>query len=237
MAAPQQMLLSQKIAAGGGGDAFTFESSATGTSDTWDITVDKPTGTASGDLLVACVMINGSAQPDNMSGGATWNALAQHFAGSPASGYTRVFWKIAGGSEPSTYTVGTTDSNGEKTVAVLRYSLAASAALNIDGTKGELTTTEADPTIAAPTITTTVNGCMLINMSCLSMAAGVAGCDISAPSGYTRRAIIHSNNRAWLAVSDAIQSTAGATGTVNAASDTGAGTAGWLARMAAFEPA
>lgn len=71
------------------------------------ISVSKPTGTASGDLVLATVIVQGGGSNPSisMSGGASWTTRATIETANNEE--VKVFWKIAGASEPSTYTAST----------------------------------------------------------------------------------------------------------------------------------
>lgn len=65
------------------------------------VSVTKPSGTASGDVLVALVTSNDGTI--SASGGATWTKIG-HATGQPDAFDATWFYKVAGGSEPSSYT-------------------------------------------------------------------------------------------------------------------------------------
>lgn len=72
---------------------------------TGSLTINKPTGTASGDLLIAVI---GGTKSTTPSG---WTQLADVDTGSSSVGHAYVYYKIAGGSEPSSYTFNQTGSS------------------------------------------------------------------------------------------------------------------------------
>lgn len=79
--------------------AIVVESSASNTATaSTSLTITKPSGTVSGDVLVAFVnMVRSSAINTPPSGWTTIEA-------SGAYAYSHVYWKVAGASEPSSYT-------------------------------------------------------------------------------------------------------------------------------------
>jgi hypothetical protein len=81
--------------------AIATASDASNTATT--ITVTKPTGTASGDLLVAVVALRLTGA--SITPPAGWTLIA---SGGASSITLATYWKIAGGSEPSNYTFTTT---------------------------------------------------------------------------------------------------------------------------------
>jgi hypothetical protein len=95
-------------------------SSATSTSSSFACA--KPTGTASGDILVACQSSDwgDASSMATPTGGATWQLLGSLDAG-PNLLHTKVWWKVAGGSEPSTYGFSQANaSDGVVVVAAIR---------------------------------------------------------------------------------------------------------------------
>lgn len=68
------------------------------------ITCNKPTGTVAGDLLLGFQTADRGTTTDmaTPTGGASWSLLASQLFVTGELG-TRIWWKIAGSSEPSTY--------------------------------------------------------------------------------------------------------------------------------------
>ena len=180
----------------------------------------KPTGTVSGDLLLAVI---GFAEGDGNS-----------FTITPPSGWTQrlfvkegsdttfvglgVWSKIAGGSEPTTYTF--TSSHGVTwSGGILRISghdpttfFNTSASTNINNSTSSSQN--------APSVTTTVNDCLILRINLTTATTTIA-----VPSGTT--SVFNESdsnvNRACCACGSASQATAGSTGT---AAFTGWSTAG-----------
>ena len=65
----------------------------------------KPSGVAAGDLLLAFHSADEGtlAQMGTPSGGATWLSLATRNSGTDYDNKTKIWWKVAGGSEPANY--------------------------------------------------------------------------------------------------------------------------------------
>lgn len=85
-------------------------------------TVGKPSGTVSGDILIAFQTSDwGTAnQIGTPTGGGTWLPLTSRTQGSYTL-HTKVWWKVAGGSEPSNYTFSQgVDSDGITVIACIR---------------------------------------------------------------------------------------------------------------------
>lgn len=85
----------------------TVRAVASAAASTTSFTCSKPTGTLAGDLLIAFQAADGGtfAEMTTPTGGAAWAALGQQQWSSAEPG-TKVWWKIAGGSEPATYGFG-----------------------------------------------------------------------------------------------------------------------------------
>ncbi len=106
-------------------DPETIEASLRSTSwnASWNTSyaVSKPTGTASGDVLVAFQTSDwGSAGSMGTPSGGGWQLLTSRTYGSYTL-HTKVWWKVAGGAEPSTYTFTQgVDSDGICVIAAVR---------------------------------------------------------------------------------------------------------------------
>lgn len=85
-------------------------------------TVTKPTGTISGDLLIACIAKTTTGTPtppsgwDTISSDSTLKNFTQGTAFASGCGF---YWKIAGGSEPADYTW--TSTSGEWIITILCF--------------------------------------------------------------------------------------------------------------------
>jgi hypothetical protein len=188
-----------------------FRSAATSTSTT----CNRPPGTASGDLLIAC--IPGAPQGQSITPPSGWTLIdrAQQ-AGDDIFGVA--YWKIAGGSEPSSYTF-TATGNDFFAMAILRYDghdpvtpIGPSTDNSGSGT-----------TRTALGITTPEDNCILVAF------IAATGTSTTTPSGMTQRAEILDG----LDVYDQTIATAGATGN---RTNTGS-SSGWVAVMLAIRPA
>jgi hypothetical protein len=80
----------------------SVRATASATSGSGTFTVTKPTGTASGDILLAFQATNLGAS--GAPSGPTGFALQDSITFSGASVVLQCFWKLAGGAEPSSYT-------------------------------------------------------------------------------------------------------------------------------------
>lgn len=68
-------------------------------------TCNKPTGTAEGDVLLAfqSADLGGFSSLATPTGGSTWQLLASRARDGGTGAGTKVWWKVAGSAEPSTY--------------------------------------------------------------------------------------------------------------------------------------
>jgi hypothetical protein len=125
--------------------AYKTEATTTGGS-AGTITVDKPSGTVSGDVLLAHIVSDTNSKTITPPAG--WDEEE----GVPGdSGYSYVFKKVAGGSEPTSYTF-TYSSNSGRLGRILRFEgQKISAAISSNGQANNTAST----TLTAPTITPT----------------------------------------------------------------------------------
>ncbi len=121
-------------------------------------TVTKPSSTASGDLLILIVSIDGTGAPISIdSGGTSWNVMLAEVQNGGVTVAT--FYKIAGGSEPSSY-VGRWTGNEDSVAGVLRFT-------NFDSgdpfDDSATSTGTADPVF--PAITTTTDNTFILRLA------------------------------------------------------------------------
>jgi hypothetical protein len=135
------------------------------------LTLGKPNGTQLGDLLVL-VSLYGFALTATLPSGFA------HVTGSPQTFSTNnrmlFAWKIAGGSEPASYTLGNSGgSGGYEAAALIRYTGIAAAPTPVSAVATATATT-----IATPTVTTTAADSLVLravgtfNAASLSIASG-----------------------------------------------------------------
>lgn len=139
-----------------------------------DITLDKPSGTAEGDLLLAHISTDNT---ETITPPAGWTKI-----GSETSGSTDInFWKVAGSSEPSTY--GFDISSWERYAACMSRFTGDFGSNPIDVNASD-TGTGADPT--SPSITPTQTPTMLISTFSKDENQVADGSENTGqPSGYT----------------------------------------------------
>lgn len=180
----------------------------------------KPSGVVSGNLLVAALAVYDSTTV-TITPPAGWSAaapVARRTTGNVINIFT--FYKIAGGSEPSTYTF--TNSVSRYTVGVIARYTGANATTPIDtNTSGN---SGSGTTVTGTGITTTVANTRLI---CVTAGYNYGS---STPSGMTDRAAFDGVNHFF----DQVAASAGSTGN---RTGTQGGSDSWVAVMFAIRPA
>lgn len=184
-------------------------------------TCNKPTGVASGDVLVAAVFIyeNPTAGVTTPPSGWTLISAANAAVGNV---YQRIYLKVAGGSEPSSYTW---TINNDDVCAI-----GIGAWTGVDGTTPQDATATANSGTganrAATGLTTATDGAVIAMLS-----SGWTSAISAQPSGMTSRIVWNTVCN----VSDQTIATAGATGTKTATSAADAN--GWTTALVALRPA
>jgi hypothetical protein len=186
--------------------------------------VNKPAGTAQGDVLVAAVQVRGMSS-DTITAPTGWNLIRRD--SDPNSQVTAAtYWKLAGASEPATYTF--TTNGGRSVVGIDDYSgVDPSTPINVSGAASG---TSAAP--AAPSLTTTVANTMLIALATLRQQGAS-----TTPAGMTSRwnqNTAGGANSVGGAGADVAFAGPGATGSKGF---TTASSSEWLAQSVAIEPA
>jgi hypothetical protein len=182
-----------------------FTEAALGSNNT-NLTINKPPGTAAGDLLVAAVATDGN-NTSSLAPPAGWNVINIDDRGGRVT--FGVWWKLAGASESSSYTFNW--SNGEHAYGwIMRFTGHDSTSpIDVDSNdKGE----SASPT--SPSVTTTVDNTLILRLG------GFDDDDITAGdpglSGHTAINMGDSGNSAHTASGGSayvMQPAAGASGT------------------------
>lgn len=95
----------------------SVRSVASAQSDATSFTVARPAGTVEGDVLVACQTsdVGAASALTTPTGGAAWTQLGTTISGGTGALHTKVWWKVAGDSEPTSY--GFTQASGADSVA------------------------------------------------------------------------------------------------------------------------
>lgn len=141
------------------------------------VTVNKPTGVVSGNLLIA--IMAGGASSITWTGDTGWTEVADQ----NASPNLRVAYKVAGSSEPASYTF-TTSSAVNKSAIVAAFSNASYGQI---GSFGTVVVTSSTSTVTAPSITIAGSGSVLLAAFGANGAIGTGWG--TAPSGMSIAAV------------------------------------------------
>ncbi len=203
--------------AGGVAAAIAYRASSSGSVSAGNnITLNLPTGTTTNDFLIAEIVEINGASPTPPSGWTEITAIARSWAVGVDTAYVKYYWKVAGGSEPSTYVWAVGATNNIAGIISCYYNVNTSSPIN--GSASQANSSSAN--IVAPSVTTTQNECMVVYFAAMGDTAAGSG-SITPPSGTTERAEPGTgslNVRAETA--DVIQSVAGSTGTLTGVSTT-----------------
>ena len=186
--------------------AVTYQSQASATpSSGTTITVAKPSGTVEGDVLVALVMVQGTTTQQSITPPAGWTAVG---GGGVPSGSVRiggVWYRVAGGSEPASYTFTVAVTMNQSVGVLLRYapqSPTTPPGVVDDAAMAETVTTPG----VAPSLDATGNADTLISLFAAQTTQGAT------PSGMTER-VLSLQSAIKVGVYDQLLSSPGATGT------------------------
>ncbi|MBL8751500.1 MAG: Ig-like domain-containing protein, partial [Planctomycetes bacterium] len=206
-------------------DDITFRSAASaGVASGTSLVISAPTGTAENDVLVAGIAIR--PQTATVTPPSGWTLVRRLDNSGGAGNSLLVFTRVAGASEPSSYTWSTSSSTGTVGgIAAFRF-VDTSAA--VDAESGQTTASSLSHT--APSITTTTARTMLVTVHAFASAA-----TWTSPAGMTEVADVASQAIGAIGISVSmhcvVQTSAGATGTRTAvaANDADTGNAAILA--------
>lgn len=135
--------------------AFRSTSNAVSNSNVTSLSCNKPAGVVAGDLLLALVVQDTPGDAQAISG---WTSLGTQ---SMATGGMEVFWLLAGGSEPSSYSI-TSIPNSNVTIVMVAYSGVVQVTPIHKSAHNE---TGSDvSTVNAPTVTPTLDNCMIVHL-------------------------------------------------------------------------
>ena len=151
-------------------------SAATGGSGGTSVVVTKPAGTALNDVLVSVVTVRGSSQTINVPTG--WNVVTGLSSTAGGNLNQRVFYLVAGASEPASYTFSwTVIERGSASILAYRN---VDTTTPIDSTVGAQISA-ASTSIVAPSISTTLVNEMLIGF----FGDAHSGATFTTPTGMT----------------------------------------------------
>lgn len=166
-------------------------------------TVAKPLGTASGDVLIA-FMANDTGTALTAPSGWTQLATQNYGSGTPLAA---VFWKLAGGSEPSTYVFGASSSADGRLDVIALTNAGTAEPVVITGTSASSSTQA-----IAPSVTPASTDDFLLCMATVAAASGLTA-SWTAPAGMAE--LTDANQAGYVSMTTASQalSSGAATGT------------------------
>lgn len=182
---------------------YASQASATPSSGT-TVTIAKPAGTASGDVLVALIVASTSSTAPTITPPSGWVAVGT-FANGPSK-TAGVWTRAAGGSEPANYAWTSSVAMNQAAGVVLRY-----APQSPTQSPGAVDATAMGSGVAspgvAPSVSATGDNDTLISLFTANVTAG------SGVSGMTQRAAIAPVGSVTAYAYDELLTAAGATGT------------------------
>jgi hypothetical protein len=202
---------------------FRAAASKGATSGVKTLTINKPTGTASGDVMIASIAVRPSSATITASG---WTLIRRINNSNSNDNSLAVYYKVAGGSEPSTYSFTFSTSNGSAG--------GISSFTNVDNTTpvdveaGQNTANGLS--LPAPSVTTHFASDLIVTSHAFSSSS-----KFTAPSGMTEAFDVASDNTSSggesIEGNYKSQTSIGATGTLTAtaANDADVGNAHTLA--------
>ena len=202
---------------------FRSDASANGTSGT-SITINKPTGAQSGDVLIAIFNI-ANYTPTVADNNGSYQFTSVYAAGFTVGKYF-VFKRIAGASEPSTYNF-TQDFSQKWSVVMLCYSGVDSSIFRI----APSSSTNANGNTNAPTAPAIPSGLTADDVAIAFTAWTNAYTPTSTPSGWTVRETV-TTSRTLSVVEKTVTGTSQAAAAWAYSSETY-----WSANMFALKPA
>jgi hypothetical protein len=207
-----------------GGGSVSVRSSTSSTATRFEtLTLSRPPGTAAGDVLLATVGVMGTEEVSAPSG---WTVARNSVASDPGGVRQVSFYRVAGSSEPASYSFG---SSAVKMGGVTAYtgvdtSAPIAASGDASGSTGSAT---------APSVTTTRAGAAVVVAS--THREGDDGTKLSAPTGTTQRWVFGGSGANLAA--DFSQPTAGTTSAKTiACSGKSKSCLRWVAQTIALQP-
>ena len=204
---------------------ITFRNASSGFAASGNLVINAPSGTVSSDVLIASIAVRPNTA--TITAPAGWTLIRRTDQSVGAQNSLAVYYKVAGGSEPSSYTWTLSANTGSAGGIESFANVDTSAPVNIDNGQ----TTASGLTHATPTVTTTVTSAMLVTSHEFSSAA-----TWTPPAGMTEvvdatSGTVPNTLGISLEVNYVIQSASGATGTktATASNDADAGCAHILA--------
>ncbi len=205
--------------------AFRAAASAGAPSGTLTLTIAKPTGTVSGDVMIAAIGVRPNTAVITPPSG--WTLIRRTDQASGAANSQAIYRKVAGESEPASYSWTFNTSTGSAGGIMTFWGVSTTSPINVEN--GQATSSAL--THSTPSVTTTIDNTLLVTAHSFSSAA-----TWTAPTGMTEAVDVASRavpNAAGLSLEMSYvgQPVAGATGTktATASNDADAGVAHILA--------
>jgi chitodextrinase len=185
------------------GIAFRSASSA-GSREAMSLSLARPTGAVSGDVLLASIDVGGSPTVVSPSG---WTLIRSDAA--PGAFAKATYWHLVGASDPASYTW--TFSSAQISVGLVLAYRGVDSANPIDASSGQANASSTS--VAAPSVQVAASGSMLVDFAGLA-----ANASVSPPTGMAER-VEAAGGRSTKIIGEASDApvSAGATGTKTAA--------------------
>ncbi|HEX9730119.1 MAG TPA: hypothetical protein VGA37_16605, partial [Gemmatimonadales bacterium] len=177
-----------------------------------NLTINKPTGTVQDDVMIASVAVRPSSSTITPPTG--WTLIRTDTWDSGITEILSTYRKVAGASEPASYSWGLTASTGA-VGGILSFS-GVDTTTPIDVSNGQQVNTGDD--VAAPSVTTTVANTMLVTAHAVT-SSGTSGSAWTPPTGMTEAVDVSSSSGTGgesIELNYVLQASAGATGTKTA---------------------
>ncbi len=204
--------------------ALRAVSSGSNNASATSIVLNRPAGTLAGDVMLASLDVRGTS---TVTAPAGWTLIRTDTYTSSLR--MHVYWRLATGSDPATWTW--TFSGSRLAAGVIHAYSGVNATTPIDASGGQPAAAPS-PTSTAPSITTTVANTMLV-----AFYANLANTTWTPPAGFVERAdLIGTSPSQFTSMmsADALRPAVGATGTAVASATMSSGNA---AQLIALRPA
>jgi len=194
-----------------GGITYINRAEASATTGT-SAQINKPTGTAQDDFMIALLVSTIASDTDGStmsSAPSGWTNEYDYIQSATSGQHVYIYWKVAGASEPSSYTWTWTSSCGWVAQITTFRGVDTTSPIHVEGTVNQ----ESSSSPMSPSITTTVDNCMIwLYDMCDDDDVPASG---GAPSGTTwidQTEIASPGDGIGISTAYFVQASAGATG-------------------------
>ncbi len=142
-----------------GGITYINRAEASATTET-SAQVNKPTGTAQDDFMIALLVSTIASDTDGStmsSAPSGWTNEHDYIQSATSGQHVYIYWKVAGASEPSSYTWTWTSSCGWVAQITTFRGVNTTSPIHVEGTVNQ----ESSSSPMSPSVTTTVDNCMI----------------------------------------------------------------------------